>query len=91
MRYLLRRIGFLLFTGWAALSINFIVPHLMPGNPAQVMLAKFQGRLSPPSSGCLTEAFDSTRIKACLCSILITGSASCPGILASRSHTILRR
>ena len=57
MRYLLRRIGFLLFTGWAALSINFIVPHLMPGNPAQVMLAKFQGRLSPQALGALTEAF----------------------------------
>jgi len=57
MRYLLRRIGFLLFTGWAALSINFIVPHLMPGNPAQVMLAKFQGRLSPQALAALTEAF----------------------------------
>ncbi len=57
MRYLLRRIGFLLFTGWAALSINFVLPHLMPGDPAMVMIAKFQGRLSPQALDALREAF----------------------------------
>lgn len=57
MRYFLRRIGFLLFTAWAALTINFILPHMMPGNPAQVMLAKFQGRLSPQALDALTKAF----------------------------------
>lgn len=57
MRYLLRRAAFLLFTGWAALSINFVLPHLMPGNPAQVMLAKFQGRLSPQALDALSAAF----------------------------------
>lgn len=57
MRYVLRRAGFLLFTGWAALTINFILPHLMPGDPAQVMIAKFQGRLSPQALDALSEAF----------------------------------
>lgn len=57
MRYLLRRIGFLLFTGWAALTMNFLLPLMMPGDPAQVMLAKFEGRLSPQALGALTEAF----------------------------------
>lgn len=47
MRYLLNRIGFLLLTLWAALTINFFLPRLMPGDPAQVIMAKFQGQLNP--------------------------------------------
>ncbi len=64
MRYLLRRLGFLLFTGWAALSINFILPHLMPGDPAQVMIAKFQGRLNPEALKALSDAFGLTADKS---------------------------
>ncbi|QQE79784.1 ABC transporter permease [Alicyclobacillus sp. SO9] len=49
MRYFLRKIGFLVLTTWIALSLNFILPRLMPGNPAQAMLAKYaqQGTLTP--------------------------------------------
>jgi len=57
MRFLLRRIGIFLFTGWAALSINFILPHLMPGDPVKVMIAKFQGRLGPQAMQALNQAF----------------------------------
>ncbi|WP_324717416.1 ABC transporter permease [Carboxydochorda subterranea] len=57
MRYLLRRLGFLAFTAWAALTINFVLPRMMPGNPAQVMIAKFQGRLSPRALEALELAF----------------------------------
>jgi peptide/nickel transport system permease protein len=44
MRHLLRRILVLLLTLWTAVTLNFLIPRLMPGNPAEVMLAKFQGK-----------------------------------------------
>lgn len=47
MRYLLKRFLQLLLTGWAALTINFALPRLIPGNPAELMVARFQGRLPP--------------------------------------------
>jgi peptide/nickel transport system permease protein len=47
MRYTLRRLGFYLLTTVVAISINFLVPHLMPGNPAEILVANFRGRVSP--------------------------------------------
>jgi peptide/nickel transport system permease protein len=46
MTYLLRRIAFYVFTAWAAITINFFIPRLIPGDPVQAMLTKFQGQLS---------------------------------------------
>ena len=46
MRYVLRRAGFFLLTLWAAVTLNFFLPRMMPGNPALAMVAKFHGRLS---------------------------------------------
>jgi peptide/nickel transport system permease protein len=46
MRFILRRGGFFLLTLWAAVTLNFFLPRLMPGNPALAMVAKFHGRLS---------------------------------------------
>ena len=46
MRYALRRLGFFVVTLWIALTLNFFLPRLMPGNPALAMMAKFHGRLS---------------------------------------------
>ena len=47
MSYLVRRLEFFLITLWAALTINFILPRVMPGNPAQAMLVRYHGRVSP--------------------------------------------
>jgi peptide/nickel transport system permease protein len=47
LRFALRRLGFFVFTLWAALTINFLLPRLMPGNPALAMLAKFHGQITP--------------------------------------------
>lgn len=49
MRFLVRRLGFLLVALWAALTVNFLIPRLMPGNPAEAILANFRGRLNPSS------------------------------------------
>jgi peptide/nickel transport system permease protein len=47
LRFALRRLGFFVFTLWAALTLNFLLPRLMPGNPALAMLSKFHGQLGP--------------------------------------------
>ncbi len=53
MKYIVKRVIFFLITAWAAVTINFILPRLMPGNPAEVMIAKFQGRLNPQAINAL--------------------------------------
>ena len=57
MSYLLRRLEFFLVTLWAALTLNFILPRLMPGNPAEAMLVRFHGRASPQAVKTLEVAF----------------------------------
>jgi peptide/nickel transport system permease protein len=47
MRHLLRRIGFYLVALWASITLNFLIPRLIPGNPAGALMARFQGRMSP--------------------------------------------
>jgi len=42
MRYLTRRLGLFLITLWAALTVNFIIPRVMPGNEAQAVLGTFR-------------------------------------------------
>ena len=46
MRYLLQRIVFYIFTAWAAVTINFFIPRLIPGDPVQSLVSKSQGQLS---------------------------------------------
>ena len=60
MRYLWHRIGFLLLSVWAALTLNFVLPRMMPGNPAEIMLAKFQGRMPPQALHALELQFGFT-------------------------------
>ena len=40
MKTLARRIGFYVIALWAAVSLNFLIPRLMPGNPVDIMLSK---------------------------------------------------
>lgn len=60
MRYLLRRLGFYAIAAWFALTINFFLPRLMPGDPATALFARFKGRLSPEAMQGLREAFGLT-------------------------------
>lgn len=57
MRYALRRVGFFLLTLWAALTLNFALPRLMPGNPAIAMMGKFRGPIGPDALKTLEAAF----------------------------------
>jgi peptide/nickel transport system permease protein len=57
MRYVLRRLGFFVVTFWAAMTINFFLPRLMPGNPAIAMMARFHGRLTGSTLKAMEVAF----------------------------------
>ncbi|WP_102126267.1 ABC transporter permease [Deinococcus planocerae] len=57
MPYLLRKFGVLLFTLWVAVTLNFILPRLVPGDPIGAMIAKYQGRLDPQAVTALTKAY----------------------------------
>ncbi|MDJ0348749.1 ABC transporter permease [Cryobacterium sp. PH29-G1] len=40
MRFLLTKVGLLVLTLWAAITLNFLLPRLMPGSPADAAIAK---------------------------------------------------
>src|SRR5215207_9567725 len=47
MRYFVRRILFFLLTLWAAITLNFIIPRLQPGDPAEAIARKIAGQNQP--------------------------------------------
>lgn len=53
MRFVLRRLGFFAVTLWAAVSLNFVIPRLMPGNPVQALEAQHP-HLGPQALHALT-------------------------------------
>lgn len=57
MRYLLRRVGFYLVAAFIALTLNFLIPRMMVGDPVTLMFARFQGRLDPHALESLKAAF----------------------------------
>jgi peptide/nickel transport system permease protein len=57
LRYLARRIGFYLFTLWAAITLNFAIPRLMPGNPVQAVFARFRGQVPPAATASFAKLF----------------------------------
>jgi peptide/nickel transport system permease protein len=57
MRYLLHRLGFFALTLWAAVTVNFLIPRLMPGDPASAMMARFHGRVNPTAIHAMQVAF----------------------------------
>jgi peptide/nickel transport system permease protein len=50
MRYLRRKLVFYLTGVWAAVTLNFLIPRLMKGNPVDAVLAKTQN-MTPMSAG----------------------------------------
>lgn len=57
MRFLLRRLGFYAIAAWASLTLNFLLPRMMPGDPESAIFARFQGRLDPSAIGAMRKAF----------------------------------
>jgi peptide/nickel transport system permease protein len=54
---MLRKLGFYLLTAWAAISLNFVIPRIMPGNPADNLINQFHGKLSPSAVQALRVLF----------------------------------
>jgi len=57
MRFVLRRLGFFVLTLWVAVTLNFLLPRMMPGNPALAVLGKFKGGVSPQALQALDTEF----------------------------------
>lgn len=60
MRQMLRRIGFYLLALWVSVTLNFLIPRLAPGNPAQVLVARFQGKIPAQAVAALEQQFGIT-------------------------------
>jgi peptide/nickel transport system permease protein len=52
VKYVFQRILFYVFTAWAAITINFFIPRMIPGDPVKSLLSRFRGQMS-------TEAIES--------------------------------
>ena len=57
MTFLLRRIGFYLLTAWIAVTINFFLPRLMPGNPLDLILTRYRSEATPSQVHALETTF----------------------------------
>jgi peptide/nickel transport system permease protein len=55
--YLIRRVIFYFLALWAAITLNFLLPRLMPGNPALLMIARYKGKLTPAALHAFEAAF----------------------------------
>ena len=56
MKYILRRLGFYLIAFWAALTLDFIFPRLLPGDPATAILGPMGDRMTASQVQALREA-----------------------------------
>jgi peptide/nickel transport system permease protein len=60
MRFILRRLSFYLVAFWAAITVNFLLPRLIPGNPIDYFMLRYQNQLAanPHLLDSLRPAFD---------------------------------
>ena len=58
--FLASRLGFYLIAAFAALTLNFIIPRLMPGAPASIIFARFKGKLKPEAIDAMRQSFGLT-------------------------------
>lgn len=57
MRFILHRLGFYLVAFWACVTLNFLLPRFMPGDPISRMMSQSQGRMSPDQVAQLQQLF----------------------------------
>ena len=50
MHVISRRIGFYIATAIAAVTVDFLIPRVMPGNPVSAVLSKMQGQVVTPAT-----------------------------------------
>ncbi|MGA2432950.1 MAG: ABC transporter permease [Acidimicrobiales bacterium] len=47
MPQITRRLGVYIVTAWVAITVNFLLPRLMPGNPIQTLIGKLESNVTP--------------------------------------------
>ena len=60
MKYLLRHIGLYLVAAWASLTLNFLLPRSMPGDPVTALIGRMRGRFTPQQIEALRAAYGFT-------------------------------
>ena len=56
MRFIIRRLAFYVVAAWTAVTVNFFIPRLMPGNAVQALLGKYPS-LPPDAARTLSIEF----------------------------------
>ena len=88
MRFILRRLGFFVVTLWAAITLNFFIPRLMPGNPAEAMMSRYHGHINPQALHALEIAFGVKAHQSLAQRVLRpTSATSSAGASGSRSRS----
>ncbi|MGV8967617.1 MAG: ABC transporter permease [Cellulomonas sp.] len=57
MKFLARRIGFYTLTAWAAITLNFFIPRMMPGDPVDALINRYRGQMSTDAIASLYALF----------------------------------
>jgi peptide/nickel transport system permease protein len=57
MTALARKLAIYVVTAWVAITVNFLLPRLMPGNPVQTMIGKLQGRVTRQMQQAIQQQF----------------------------------
>lgn len=57
MAFLARRLGFYLAAFYVAITLNFLIPRLMPGDPATRILLSLRGKLRPDQIEAIRKTF----------------------------------
>ncbi|MEN5072415.1 ABC transporter permease [Isoptericola cucumis] len=60
MKYLLRKVLLYVFIAWAALTMNFLIPRLMPGDPVSLLVERLNGRIDPAAMSAIAESYGIT-------------------------------
>ncbi len=60
MLIIVRRLGLYLLTAWVAITVNFALPRLMPGNPIQDLIGKIQSQVTPAEIKAIRLSFGDT-------------------------------
>lgn len=87
MRYYLRKLAFYLVALWAAVTLNFFIPRMMPGDPADILMAKLQqhgGGVDPPRAGRTSFCSVPTRTSRCSVSTSPISATCCKVTSGSR-------
>jgi peptide/nickel transport system permease protein len=60
MKYILRHLGLYLLAIWVSLTLNFLLPRTMPGNPVSALIGRMHGKFSPAQIEALKKIYGFT-------------------------------